>query len=173
MTGGGGGKEFEKENGSSKGTGAENYTCLSFKYKVRFSKPKTHSTAISPVVWFGTSTSLAFPTLPPNAFFFLRVWCGARFAALMTASATKHRCQEKKKTRQPHGNLLRALLNKVFKYYPKLKDIHTCLKSSPLLPFSLPPFLSLSKHSSRCGLVSMVTICITQPGPLDFSFRCS
>lgn len=36
-----------------------------------------------------------------------------------------------------------------------------------------PPFLSVSfsKHSCRCGLVSMVTICITQPGPRDFSFR--
>lgn len=41
----------------------------------------------------------------------------------------------------PCGNLLRALLNKVFKYYPKLKDIHTCLQSLP--PLSLSSALSL------------------------------
>lgn len=32
---------------------------------------------------------------------------------------------------------------------------------------------SLFKHSSRCGMVSMATMCIIQHGPCDFSFRCS
>lgn len=106
-----------------------------------------------------------------NAASSLCVWCGPRFALLITAVATKHRCKEKKTRKATNGNLRRALFNKVLKYYPKLKDIHTYLKSSPPPPIAPLP-LFLSKHSSRCGLVSMVTVPIKQPKPIDFSFRC-
>lgn len=92
------------------------------------------------------SISPSFPTQPANAFFFLCVWCGVRFLLLSWWPRPQNTGVRKKTRQPPHGNLLRALLNKVFKYYPKLKDIHTCLKSSPPLSlcFSLPfsPFLS-------------------------------
>lgn len=117
-----------KENGSYKRTWCKQlHVYLS---KSRLASEKKHSSLISPVVWFGMSIFAS------ESFLFLRVWCGVRFAALIMASATKDRCQKKRRDGR-HRNLLRALLNKVFKYYPKLKDIHACLKSSP-------PRLSLS-----------------------------
>lgn len=147
------------------------HVCL---LNTRFASVNQRHTVLQYLQWFGLARQplwLSPPCLRTLSFFSV---CGVAHVLLLSwRPLPRNTGVRKKKTRQPHGNLLRALLNKVFKYYPKLKDIHTCLKSSPLLPFSLPPFLSLSKHSSRCGLVSMVTICITQPGPLDFSFRCS
>lgn len=103
-----------------------------------FRKETQFSNISSGLVWH---VNLCFRIL----FFSRCVWCGVRCAALTMASATKHRCQKKRRGAR-HGNLLRALLNKVFKYYPKLKDIHACLKSSPPLSFSfsLPFSLFLS-----------------------------
>lgn len=92
---------------------------------------------------------------PPNPtsecfLFSLCVWRGAR--SLVVASATKHRCQKRRRDDRP----VEICLTKRSNIIPRLKDIHTCLESSPPLPFSLS--LSLPKHSSRCGLVSMVTV---------------
>lgn len=79
---------------------------------------------------------------------------------LAAATATKHRCRgvrgrsggATKTTREPpSGNLHHVLLNKALQHYPKLKDIHA-------LPEKLTSPRSLSEHSRRCGLVSMVTV---------------
>ena len=84
-------RQFEKKMAAQKGTGAENYTCLSLKYKASFIKAKTHSTVISPAVWFGMPISLSFPTRFPFSL------CVARCALSIMASATKHRCRGGKK----------------------------------------------------------------------------
>lgn len=112
-------------------------------------KPKAHSTVISAAVWFGMacqSLCLSQPCLPPFFFSPCVARCAFSSPPQNTGVRKKDRKKERKKkgrdSRPPRENLQRALLNKVFKYYPKLKDFHTCLKSSPPLPFSLFLFLS-------------------------------
>ena len=135
-------------------------------------KPKAHSTVISAAVWFGMSISLSFPVLPPS---FLFSPCVARCAFSSPPWNTgvgekrkKERTKKGRDSRPPRENLQRALLNKVFKYYPKLKDIHTCLKSSPPLPFSLFLFLSTV---AGVGWFPWWPSCTAQPGaPSGFFF---
>ena len=118
------------------------------------------------------SISLSFPVLPPS---FLFSPCVARCAFSSPPWNTgvgekrkKERTKKGRDSRPPRENLQRALLNKVFKYYPKLKDIHTCLKSSPPLPFSLFLFLSTV---AGVGWFPWWPSCTAQPGaPSGFFF---
>lgn len=100
--------------------------------KLSFAEAKANSTIISPAVWFGISALECFPFSLCGAVYILPLswWPRPQNAGV----------RQKKRRQPPHGNLQRALLNKVLKHYPKLKDIHTCLKSSPPLSVFLPPF---------------------------------
>lgn len=84
-------RQFEKKMAAQKGTGAENYTCLSFKYKASFIKSKdTQDCNIScGLVWLWHANLSVFPN-PCFSFFSL---CGAVWALSIMASATKHRCR--------------------------------------------------------------------------------
>lgn len=91
------------------------------------------------------SDSPSFLTLPFECFLFSLCVVRCTFLLLPCWPQPQNTGVRKKTRQPPHGNLLRALLNKVFKYYRKLKDIHTCLKSSPPLsvsPSLFSPFLS-------------------------------
>lgn len=84
-----------KKNSDSKGTGAQNYTCLSFKYKAGFRKTKgtQYCNICSGLVWHVNLS--VFPS-PASLLSFLSV-CGAVCVFL---SAMKHRCRGKKKERE-------------------------------------------------------------------------
>lgn len=75
----GGRKKKKKKNSGSKGTGAESYTCLSFKYKAGFRKTKgtQYCNICSGLVWHVNLS--VFPSPACLLSFPLRVWRGVRF----------------------------------------------------------------------------------------------
>lgn len=124
----------EKEHDTSNGTGTENET---FTFQIQSWLQKT-SIMISPVVWvWNVRLSLFFPALPLNAFFFFSFSpCVAHCTLSLVTTSTPPNTGVRKED-ETRGNVREASFNKALKYYLKLKDIHTCLKSSPPLSSSL------------------------------------
>lgn len=120
------------------------------------------------MVWvWNVRVSLFFPALPLNAFFFFLSFspCVAHCTLSLVTTSTPPNTGVRKED-ETRGNVREASFNKALKYYLKLKDIHTCLKSSPPLSSSL--LLStvagvgwfpwwLSDFSFRCGRLTALT----------------
>lgn len=134
--------------------------------KLSFAEAKANGTIISPAVWFGISALECF----------LFSLCVVQCTFCLSRDGLGHKTQVwgRKRGESRRMEICRELcLTKCSNIILSSRISTHALKVHLPSRCSSLPFLSLSKHSSRCGLVTMATVCITQPGLLDFSFRCS
>lgn len=143
---------------ATKGRGANSSTCLSFKYKASFRKGTRSSNISSGLVWH---VRLCFRVLS------LLYVCGAVCVLLLSWRPQPQNTGVRKKDETAAMEMCWELC------LTKCSNIILSSRISTHASKVHLSCLSLSKRCSRCGLVSMATVCIIQPGPFDFSFRCN